>query len=37
MKKRGDIFDVARGAHGGAEVYKLVGIFFLEKISEMIT
>ena len=35
MKKGGDLFDVAMGSHGGAEVYKLVGTFFLEKISEI--
>ena len=35
MKKGGDLFDVAMGSHGVAEVYKLVGTFFLEKISEI--
>ena len=35
MKKGGDLFDVVMGAHGGAEVYKLVGTSFLEKISEI--
>ena len=35
MKKGGDLFDVAMEAHHGAEVYKLVGTFFIEKISEI--
>ena len=35
MKKGGDHFGVAVGAYDGAEVCELVGIFLLEKISEI--
>ena len=34
MKKEGNLFDVAMGAYGGAEVCELVGIFMLNKINE---
>ena len=35
MKKGRDLFDVAMGAYGGAEVCELVRTFLLEKISEI--
>ena len=35
MKKRRNLFDVAMGSCDGAEVCKLVGTFFLEKITEI--
>ena len=34
-EKRGDLFDIAMGAYDGAEVCELVGVFLLEKISEI--
>ena len=36
MKKRGGIFDVAMGAHDGAEVCELVGTFLLEKLVKFV-
>ena len=34
MKGEGNLFDVTMGAYNGAEVYELVGIFMLYKISQ---
>ena len=34
MKGERNLFDVSMGAYAGAEVYELVGVFMLNKISE---
>ena len=34
MNREGNLFDVTMAAHHDAEVYELVGIFILNKISE---
>ena len=35
MKREGNLFDVAMGTYDVAEVCELVGIFMLNKISEI--
>ena len=34
MKREGNLFDVTMGAYDGAEVFELVGLFMLNKVSE---